>query len=83
MLLPNQSIHITIKEPPKTVRSIGIFDTDEIVLSIIQRFLEGEPKSPEFVQNTTEEVYLLLTHSRVLTVTHEDEIYTIKVRKIR
>ena len=82
MLKPNQSVHITIKEPPITVKSIGIFDDDSIIVPIIERFLSGNtPRNQEFKDNTREEIYLLLAQSKVLTVAVESDVYTITIRK--
>ena len=82
MLKPNQSVHITVKEPPLTVRSIGIFDDDSLIVPIIERFVDGtSPRSPEFIANTKEEVHLLLTQCKILTVSVESDMYTIVMRK--
>jgi hypothetical protein len=81
-LKPNQSVHITIKEPPLTIRSIGIFDDASIIIPIIERFVNGTtPKSAEFISNSKEEVYLLLAQSKILTVSVENDVYTITLRK--
>ena len=86
MLKPNQSIHITIKEPPLTVRSIGIFDDDSLIVPIIERFINSSsvntaPRSEEFIANTKEEAHLLLTQCKILTVSVESDTYTITMRK--
>jgi hypothetical protein len=83
MIKPNESIHISIKNPPLTVRSIGVFDSDELIPDIIKKFLEGHKPSGEFLQNTLEEVHLLLAHSRILTVSSENDVYTVTMRKIK
>lgn len=83
MIQPDESIHVTIKKPPLTIRSIGIFDSDELIPDIVKRFLENTKPSTEFVANTNEEVQLLLSQSKILTVAVSSDVYTITVRKIK
>lgn len=80
---PNQSIHITIKEPPLTVRSIGVFDSDELIPDIVRKFLTEYTPSDAFKQNTREEVMQLLALSNILTVSVVDDIYTVTLRKTK
>lgn len=81
-LKPNQSVHITIKEPPLTVRSIGIFDDSSIIVPIVERFInDTSPRSQEFINNAREEVLQLLAKSSILTVSVESNIYTVTMRK--
>jgi hypothetical protein len=80
----NESLHITVKDPPLTVKSLGVFCNlpDAAILPIIEQFLsQEEPKDEKFLTNTKEECYLLLTKCSVLTVSVMDDIYTIKLRK--
>ncbi len=81
----NQSLHITVKEPPLTVASLGVFCNlpDEAVIPIISQFLkQEEPKDEEFISNVTNECIQILLRSTVLTASKDkDGIITIKMRE--
>lgn len=77
----NQSLHITIKEPPnpEPVRTIGIFDDLDApsLPSIVSAFLAAtrfDPKSSEFQQNVKDEVLALLTKEKVVAVRREADV---------
>lgn len=77
----NQSLHLTIKQPPdpNPVRSLGVFDdiTNTYLPQLISNFLSGidfEPKSPEFVENVKDEVLKLLTESKPIAVAKQGDI---------
>jgi hypothetical protein len=86
MTTNKQSLHITIKEPPKVVRSLGVFqgyspEVAEPFIKLIESFLRASPpKDIEFVQNTREEIVSLILNSEVLGVQREGSIYTITVK---
>jgi hypothetical protein len=71
----NQSIHLTIKQPPdpKPVRSLGIFDDPDnpTIRQVIDHFLntlDFDPKSQEFTDNVKDEVLKLISTQKVLGV---------------
>jgi|JI10StandDraft_1071094.scaffolds.fasta_scaffold354725_5 hypothetical protein len=71
----NQSIHLTIKQPPnpKPIRTIGIFDDPDnpAIRQVIDHFLntlDFEPKSKEFSDNVKDEVLKLITTQKPIAV---------------
>lgn len=85
ILKSNESLHITVMEPPKKIRSLGIFSNipDQSLVPIVEQFLTqaGEEKTEEFLSNVKEEVIKLLMTKTVLTVSINDQgIYTVKLR---
>ena len=71
----NQSIHLTIKQPPdpKPVRSLGIFDDPDnpAIRQVIDHFLntlDFDPKSQEFTDNVKDEVLKLISTQKVVGV---------------
>lgn len=85
MTSSKQSLHITIKEPPKVIRSIGIFqgyspEVAEPFMKLIEGFLrDSVPKDPLFIRNTREEVQSLLDNSEIVGVQRQGKVYTITV----
>jgi hypothetical protein len=76
----NQSLHITIKQPPnpKPVRSLGIFEStnNTNIAQVITHFLqvlEQEPKDPEFTQNVKDEAMKLLLDRQVIAVSRLED----------
>jgi hypothetical protein len=84
---PNQSLHITIKEPPnpEPVKTLGIFTStpEPLLLNIVSSFLsEVTPaKSEEFSGNVKDEVYKVLRHGTILTVSRSNGVLTITVKE--
>jgi hypothetical protein len=77
----NQSVHLTIKEPPNPnpVRTLGIFELP-IEPSIINAFLSGVgglPKDAEFIDNVKDEVLKVLSQGTVQSVARSDNLFHI------
>ena len=77
----NQSLHLTIKQPPdpKPVRTIGIFDDPDgpHIPQLINHFLTAldfEPKSLEFEGNVRDEVLKLLTTQKPVAVAKQGKL---------
>jgi hypothetical protein len=77
----NQSLHLTIKQPPnpKPIRTIAILDDPDNpnVPQLINHFLAGidfEPKSQEFEGNVKDEVLKLLTSQKPIAVARQGRI---------
>jgi len=71
----NQSVHLTIKQPPnpKPVRTLGIFDDPDnpAIHQVVYHFLntlEFEPKSQEFSDNVKDEVLKLISTQKAIAV---------------
>lgn len=82
----NQSVHITIKQPPdpNPVRTLGIFDDPDNpnLPQIIQSFLSNTfiPKDEDFKTNVKDEVLKLLTTSSVIAVSRQGPITTVYLK---
>lgn len=77
-LRPDESVHISIKRPPKTSRRIGIFENQPIeeILEIVKSLLQeygGPGKHASFHTNVRQEVDMLLNNSSILGVAAFDE----------
>lgn len=80
----NQSLHITIKQPPNPnpIKTLGIFDDPDnpAIPQVINSFLQNpfETKSKEFTENVKDEALKLLTTKKVIAVARQgtlDVIY--------
>ena len=74
----NQSLHLTIKEPPdpNPKRTLGVFDDldNPSLPSIINAFIsntEFKSKATDFERNVTDEALKLLTKEKVIAVRRE------------
>jgi len=71
----NQSVHVTIKQPPdpKPIKTLGMFDDPDnpALRQVIDHFLntlDFEPKSNEFLDNVKDEVLKLLSSQKPIAV---------------
>jgi len=76
----NQSIHITIKQPPnpEPIRTLGIFDDPDnpalpMIFQHILDNLQFSPKSREFEDNVKDEVLKLLSTTKIVAVARNDK----------
>jgi hypothetical protein len=83
---PNQSIHVTIRQPPnpEPVRSLGILGSElgaDTITTLVSRFLVNEPtyKDPEFLQNVKDEVLKALASGNVISVIREGSLTHITI----
>lgn len=74
----NQSLHLTIKEPPnpEPIRTLGIFDDPDNpnLPHLISSFLNPitfAPKSSEFKENVKDEVLKLLSEEKPIAVSRQ------------
>lgn len=81
---PNQSIHISIQEPPnpKPISALAVLqDPDNPAIpQLIQLYLSGivfDPKNTEFIDNVKDEVLKLLGTAKVLGVARKGNITTV------
>lgn len=83
----NQSLHITIKEPPdpNPKKTLGVFDDldNPNLPQMIQHFLSTKftPKDNEFTENVKDEVLKLLGTDKVIGVAREGDITLIYMSK--
>lgn len=84
----NQSIHITIKQPPnpEPVRSLGIFEDPDnpAIPQLIQSLISGikfEPKSSEFDINVKDEAYKLLGHAKPIGMIRQGKLVAIYLQE--
>lgn len=77
----NQSIHLTIKQPPNPnpIKTLGIFDDPDspAVKKVISHFLEDtpfEPKDQQFEGNIKDEVLALLSTSKTVAVSKKSNL---------
>lgn len=80
----NQSVHLTIKEPPdpQPIKTLGIFDDPDNpnIPQLIQLYLSGivfQPKDVEFTQNVKDEVLKLLSSHKILGVASQGNLTTV------
>lgn len=83
----NQSIHISIKEPPnpKPIRSLGLFENsnEPSLIEVISQFIKGfnlDPKDPTFVENVKDEAMKLLATRKVIAVAREGQLEVIYLK---
>lgn len=81
---PNQSVHLTIKEPPNPnpIKTLGIFDDPDNpnLPQLIQLYLSGivfQPKDIEFSQNVKDEALKLLTTHKIIGVCSQGNLVTV------
>lgn len=83
----NQSIHISIKEPPNPtpIRTLGIFDDPDSphIPQVIQSLIAGlnfESKSKEFEDNVKDEAYKLLSQYKPVAAIKQGNLIAIYVK---
>lgn len=80
----NQSIHVTIKQPPnpEPIRTLGIFEDPDNpqIPQLIQFLITGikfEPKSSEFDTNIKDEVYKLLGQAKPIGMIRQGKLVAV------
>lgn len=80
----NQSLHLSIKEPPnpQPIKTLGIFDDPDnpSIPQLIQLYLSGivfQPKDIEFKQNVKDEVLKLLASHKIIGVCSQGNLTTV------
>lgn len=80
----NQSLHLTIKEPPnpQPIKTLGIFDDPDNpnLPQLISLYLSGvvfQPKDIEFSQNVKDEVTKLLISHKIIGVATQGNLTTV------
>lgn len=79
----NQSLHLTIKEPPnpEPVKTLGVFTNldNPAIKEVIYHYIKSlaviaEPQSDEFINNVKDEVLKLLTSATPIAVSRQNNI---------
>ena len=80
----NQSLHLTIKEPPnpQPIKTLGIFDDPDNpnLPQLISLYLSGvvfQPKDIEFSQNVKDEAMKLLATHKIIGVATQGNLTTV------
>lgn len=81
---PNQSLHLTIKEPPnpQPIKTLGIFDDPDNpnLPQLISLYLSGvvfQPKDIEFTENVKDEVIKLIASHKIIGVATQGNLTTV------
>lgn len=81
---PNQSVHLTIKEPPNPhpIKTLGIFDDPDNpnLTQLISLYLSGvvfQPKDTEFTENVKDEVIKLIASHKIIGVANQGNLTTV------